>query len=709
LRVLTRRPLGLRAVFEPRRVALVGASEQPGRTGELLWRNLADFRGEVVPVTASAATIGGRRAFPTLGSVDGDIDLAVIAVPAARVPGVLRDAAAKEVPAAVVISGGFAETGGDGRRLQDELVAAARAGGVRVIGPNCFGVQNPELRLNASLAAGRSPAGGGIGLVTQSGAYGMAIHALAGDEQVGFAKLCALGNKADVGDADLLAFLGADPATRTLCFFVESLPDGRAFFEAACAVTPHKPVILAKTGRSPAGRRAAQSHTAGLAGQERAWRAALQHAGVLLARSGLEMLDAARALDQQPVPAGSRVAVITNSGGTGVELADLLADEGLEVPELSAGLQAELGRLLPGFASPRNPVDMTPVWSRFAELYPALVDRLARSGEVDSVVPVLLHRSAADEQVAMGIRDAVARLRRDGCRVPVYVCWVAPRSSRPNADLLQAAGVPCFDWPERTARAVAHATRYGAARDRVRRPPAPPRRTCAALPPGWLDSAAAARVLAGAGIPHTAGRVCATPAEAEAAAAEIGYPVVVKALHDDLLHKARAGGVRLGLTDAAGVRRSGHELLALAPGATLLVQPRLTGIEMLVGGFRDAQFGPFVVLGTGGVLVDVIDDAAIAPAPLDRSDADRLVDRLRGRGLLDGADRGALVGVARAVGDLLASVPEIAELDLNPVFVSAEGAVAVDWRIRVSNSPSQDENAADDSPCHAGERASTSP
>ncbi|MDP9220499.1 MAG: CoA-binding protein, partial [Actinomycetota bacterium] len=454
----------LSALFQPRRVALVGASEQPGRMGELFWRNLTGegsggFPGEVVPVSASSATVFGHTAYPTLRDVPGDIDLAVIVVPAPAVPVVLADAAAKGVLAALVISGGFAETGADGARLQAALVAAARAGGVRVVGPNCFGVQNCDLPLNASMARGLPTGGGGISLVTQSGAYGMAIHGVALDERARFAKVCSTGNKADVGDTDLLTYLGADPSTRTACFFLESLPDGRAFVETAAALTSDKPVLVARTGRSAAGARAAVSHTAALAGSERIWRAAFDRAGVVLARSGLELLDAARALDSQPLPAGNRVAIITNSGGTGVELADLLSDEGLAVPELSAGLQVELRAVLPAFASAANPVDMTPIWRRYVELYPLLVDLLARSGEVDIVLPVLLQRAASEPAVVEAVRDAVVRLRLDSVAVPVYACWVAARADRPNADLLQEAGVPCFEWPERTARAVGHAAR----------------------------------------------------------------------------------------------------------------------------------------------------------------------------------------------------------------------------------------------------------
>ena len=686
------RPAGLAAVFEPRRVALVGASDQPGKMGELFWRNLSAFPGEVVPVTASSARVGGHTAYPTLRDVDGEIDLAVIVVPAPAVPGVLRDAAAKGVRAAVVISGGFAETGPEGARLQDELTTIAREGGVRVVGPNCFGVQNCDLPLNASMAAGEPRGGGGITLATQSGAYGMAIYALGLDERTRFAKVYAAGNKADIADAEVLRYLRADPASRTLCFFLESLPDGRAFYEEARLTTPHKPVIVAKTGRSVAGARAAISHTGALAGRGAVGRAAFAQAGIIEARSGLEMMDVARALDAQPPPAGPRVAIVTNSGGTGVELADLLADEGLEVPELSAGLQRELGGHLPAFASPRNPIDMTPVWTRFAELYPLLVERLARSGEVDAVVPVLLQRSALDERVAVGLRDAVARLRADGVPVPVYVCWVAPRAARPNADLLAEGGVPCFDWPERTARALGHAARYGRARAEVRAPrPAPSRPADGpTLAPGLVDTGAGAALLGAFGVATVESVICGTADAAAEAAAGLGFPAVAKALHPELVHKSDQGGVRVGLVGGDEVRRAATQLLDLAPGGRVLVQRQADGIEVVVGGIRDPHFGPAVMVGLGGVLVELLGDVAFALAPLGPDEARRLLGRLRGFPALAGArgreavDLDALARVVSAVGDLLVAMPEVAELDLNPVLATAAGCVAVDWRVVVS-------------------------
>ena len=564
---------GLAAVFDPRRVALVGASDRAGSVGRLLWDNLADFPGDVLPV-GPAATVGGRPAYPDLRAVPGPVDLAVIVTPAATVPDIIAAAAAKGVAAAVVLSAGFAETGPAGARLQAEAVAAARVGGVRLVGPNCFGVQNADLPLNASISAGPPHGGGGVSIVTQSGSYGMAVHALGRDEGLRVAKVFAAGNKADITDAELLGYLRQDPATRVICLLLESITDAREFYQQACLTTPVKPVIAVVHGRTGAGQRAAVSHTAALATDDAVRDAALRQAGVARVRTGLQALDAARALSGQPLPRGRRVAVVTNSGGTGVELTDLLADEGLEVPELSGPLQDELRALLPGYASPRNPVDMTPAWRLFTTLYPATIEMLARSGEIDVVVPVLLQRSASAE-VAEAVRDAVARLRQDRVPVPVYVCWVAPRSADQNASLLQEAACPCFPWPERTARAVGVAVRCGlraagpapagpapaaakpaaakpaaakpaAAKPAAAKPaaakPAAAKPAAAKpaphIPAGLLAPEAARDLLVSAGIPVVETARCDSPAAAVKAADWLGYPVVAKVAHPALTHRA---------------------------------------------------------------------------------------------------------------------------------------------------------------------------
>jgi acyl-CoA synthetase (NDP forming) len=682
-------------VFNPRRVAVVGASDRPGKMGTTFMRNLAAFAGEVVPVTTSQATVDDRTAYPRLQDIPGGVDLAVLVVPARAVPEVMADAATAGVGAAIVISGGFAEAGPEGAVLQRAAVEAARAGGVRVVGPNCFGVQNCNAGLNASMATGTPPTGGDIALATQSGAYGMAIYTLGLEQDLRFSKVYAAGNKADIGDAEVLEYLGADPESSVLCFFLESLDEGRAFYERARAITPRKPIIVAKTGRTEAGARAATSHTAALAGNAKVWDAAFRQAGVVVARSGLEMVDAAKALDWQPVPAGPRVGIVTNSGGTGVELTDLLAEEGLVVPELTPSLQAHLAMGLPTYASPRNPVDVTPDWARFAELYPRCLETLARSGEVDAVVLVLLQRSALDPAVAQAVVQTAGRLVADGVRVPVYVCWVAPRQAQGNADLLQSARIPCFEWPERTARALGLAERYGQVRARSR-PPAPRAGRPAGLPAlgaGPVSPDAAADLLRAFGVEVAPQALCAGEEDAAAAAARLGYPVVAKVVSERLVHKTEAGGVRLGLADEAAVRAAVRDLLALDAGARVLLQARCSGEEVIVGGFRDPQAGPVVMVGLGGVFVEVLADVAFRLAPIDEEEASEALGSLRGYPVLAGArgrpsvDLGALSTTLAGVSRLLIALPEIAELDLNPVMAAPEGATAVDVRIRTAPPP----------------------
>ncbi|MGI8691593.1 MAG: acetate--CoA ligase family protein [Geodermatophilaceae bacterium] len=682
---------GLNAVFNPRRIALVGASDRPGTMGRLLWDNLKDFPGEVVPISRSA-NIDGTTAYADLADAPGQIDLVVVGVPAERVLDTIRSAAAKRVRAAVVLSAGFAEIGADGGRLQDEVVAAARAGGVRLVGPNCFGVQNCDLPLNASIAPG-APKGddrGGISLVTQSGSYGMAVHALGLDEAMPFAKVYAAGNKSEISDAETLAYLRQDPATRVICLLLESITDPREFFAEACRTTAVKPVIAAVTGRSAAGKRAAVSHTAALASDTAIRDAALAQAGVVRASSGLAMLDAAKLLSAQPLPPGGRVGIVTNSGGLGVELTDLLDIEGLDVPELSPALQERLRELLPSYGSPRNPVDMTPIWSRYAELYPALVDVLARSGEVDIVIPILLARGGSAD-VVDGLAATVSALREDGNAVPVYGCWVTERLRQPQADALQAAGVPCLPWPERTAAAAGVARRCAAVLGRdvpVRRSrPVPPLAPDADL----SDPVQAQEFLAAAGIEVVAATVCTSPEDAVAAARQCGYPAVLKVVHPDLSHKSDVAGVRIGLPDSAAVQRAAQELLGLRPGARVLVQPQASGVEFVVGGVRDPAFGPVLMVGVGGTAVEVLGDVQFAVAPIDVEHAERMLRALRGAALLDGVrgaspvDVAALSALIVAVGDLLVGVPEIAEMDLNPVLATASGVLPVDWRIVTSS------------------------
>ena len=482
------------ALFTPRRVAVVGASASAGKAGALFLRNLtaveAGFAGEVVAIHPSAREILGCPAYPSLKTVPARVDLAIIVTPPTAVPDIIADCGAAGVPVAIVISGGFAETGPRGVELQREVARIAAAHGVRILGPNCFGVINTVSGLNGSLSIGL-PERGGISLLTQSGAYGMAAYSRSVDDGIGFAKIAALGNKIDLNEVELLEFMGRDPETKVIAILLEIDLDGRRLFEAVAAVVMTKPVVVLKTGRHPDARRAAASHTAALSGDAAVIFAALRQAGAHLVEDGLALLDVAASLDRQPPLRGRNIGIITNSGGVGVELTDLLESRGLAVPALSSGLQTTIASQLPSQGSAINPIDVTTDWQRFAAMYGFTVEALMASDEVDAVVPILLQRSALMPEVSDAIIAATEQARERGSLKPIYVCWMAPRAADANREKLQAAKVPCHAWSAATA-AVLAAT--------VSRQPRPPAHVLAwksiPLPEavnhaGWVASAAA--------------------------------------------------------------------------------------------------------------------------------------------------------------------------------------------------------------------------
>ena len=699
--------MSLDCVFNPRRVALVGASPHPGKVGNLLWRNLSSFDGEVIPVTPSAETVGGVAAAASLEEIEGEVDLAVVAVPARAVPDVARAASAKGVGAMAVLAGGFAETGPDGAALQEDLIRAA--GKVRVVGPNCFGVLNPARGLNASLTAPdrEDPAArpGDIALVTQTGAYGMALHTRARDDRIRFGKIFSSGNKADIADHEVVEYLRTDPDTKVICLILESIPAGRELAEVIRNTSPGKPVIVFKTGVSRDGARAARSHTGSLAADQKIYQAAMEQAGALAVHSGLEMLDAAQALSSQPPPGGARAAVITNSGGMGVELTDLLHAAGVETPSLSLPLRETIASRLPPFAAAGNPVDMTPVWPRFAELYPWLLETLARSGEVDLVIPILLERAAADRETLQAVLAAAQRLRDEGVNVPVYGCWAGPRAIRDHADPLQEAGIPCLEWPERTARAAGRAVRYALRKPPPPYSPPPPRPASRPYPPGPLPALPAADLLQEYGVATAPVFLCSSAAEARRALSEIsgiyensgaGEPMVMKTADPGIAHRTEAGGVRTGLRRPEEAEAAFREL-AGEYGATL-AQPQLSGVEMAAGALRDPSFGPVVMAATGGTRLELWEDVVFALAPVGEAEAMGMIEKLRGSRLLAGyrgappADASGFAAAVAAVSRLAADRPDIIEIDLNPVMVNRRGAVAVDWKITVGETNETNES-----------------
>lgn len=443
------------AIFNPRSVALIGASNKEGKMGNVFAKNLAEgFGGIIYPINPSEKEVLGMRAYPDVRSVPGPIDLAVIVIPAKLVPQTMEELSQVGAKAAVVITAGFGEAGPEGKELERKMMEAANKGGVKVVGPNCFGIYNCNIGLNASLGIGTPPKGGDISFLTQSGAYGMAIFTFALDHHMRFAKVMAHGNKAGIDDYEVLEYLGDDDETKVICLFLESVERGREFFEVAKRVTLRKPVVTTKTGRTGGAARAAASHTAAMAGSFTAYEAAFKQAGIIFARNGMELINVAKGLDWQPLPKGGRVGIITNSGGTGVELTDLCEENGLEVPELSQSVQDEISKLIPAYASPRNPIDTTPIWPKFVELYSECIRILYESDEVDIIIPILLQRAALMPEVCRAVADTVNRCLDEGKDKPTYVCWVSTREALRNMDILQKRRVPCYDWPERTARAV---------------------------------------------------------------------------------------------------------------------------------------------------------------------------------------------------------------------------------------------------------------
>jgi len=451
----------IEAVFNPRSLALIGASSEEAKLGYTFARNLTSgYQGRLYFVNPKGGDILGHRAYASINDLPEPIDLAVIVIPAKAVPDAMKELAQKGTKAAVVITAGFGEAGPEGKKLEEEMMKEARKGNIKVIGPNCFGVYNCNIRLNASMGLGMPEGGGDISFLTQSGAYGMAIFTFAMDHSMKFAKVMAHGNKAGIDDYEVIRYFGEDEETKVICLFLESVDKGRKFYEEAKKIALTKPIVATKTGRTAGAKRAAASHTAALAGTFTAYDAAFKQSGIVFARNGMDLISIAKGLDWQPIPLGKRVGIVTNSGGTGVELADLCEESGLVVPEFQEKTQKRIRALIPPYASARNPVDMTPVWPQYEKLYSEIVRIMYESDDVDIIIPVFLHRSALMPEVCVAVAETVNECLAKGMKKPTYACWVSTRDALQNMDLLQKKRVPCFDWPERTARAVAGIVGY---------------------------------------------------------------------------------------------------------------------------------------------------------------------------------------------------------------------------------------------------------
>ena len=685
----------MRAFFEPRAVAVIGANRERGRIGSEILHNLiaGGFAGPIYPIHPAGGDIEGRRAFRRVTDVPGPVDLAVIAVPAAHVGAVVEDCVAKGVTSIVVISAGFSETGAAGRERETALLDTVRAAGMRMVGPNCMGIVNadPAVRLNATFSSVYPPSGS-VAMSTQSGALGLAILDYARTLGIGISTFVSVGNKADVSSNDLIQYWADDDRTRVILLYLESFGNPRKFSQIARRVARHKPIVAVKSGRSRSGARAASSHTGALAASDAIVDALFRQAGVIRTTTLEELFDVAALVAHQPVPRGRRVAIVTNAGGPGILAADACEARGLELPRLSDATVAELRSFLPDAASVGNPVDM--IASAPAAHYERTLAAVLRDDRIDSALAIFIPPVVTDpDAVAHAIRAAATS--RPG--KPVLAIMMSSGRS-PEA----LAPIPVYAFPEAAAGALARAARYGEWLATPETGPAPDlgldmavirRHVDAGLARGggWLTPVEAQDVIAAAGIPIAPGAVAASEDEAVRAADRIGYPVVLKAVGPEIVHKTDVGGVRVGLADGAAVRAAWRDFAArLASLTGVFVQAQVpAGVEMLVGVTDDPVFGPVVACATGGVLAELLQDAAFRICPVTERDAAAMIDELRGARLLRGfrgappADEGALHAVVLRASALAIAAPDIAEMDINPLVVRPDGATAVDVRIRV--------------------------
>ena len=693
----------LRHVLEPASVAVIGASRSLKTVGGRLFGNLleAGFRGRLHPVNASATTIHGVPAFASIGDVPGPIEMAVVAVPAAKVVGVARQCADAGVSALVVISSGFAEADAEGAERQRQLLAVCRESGMRLVGPNCLGVLNtsPSVQLNATFAIPLPPAGS-VGFMSQSGALGISAVAFAAARGLGISTFVSVGNKADISGNDLLQYWEQDPGTKVCLLYLESFGNPRKFARVARRVARLKPIVVVKSGRSPAGSRATSSHTGALiADSDLTVDALFNQAGVIRTDTVAELLDVAALLAGPGPPAGPRVGIVTNAGGPGILCADTLQAGGLEVPAFSKGLRRRLTGFLPGHASSLNPVDMTAAAS--GDQYRQVLEAVAASGEVDAVVAIFIPTMiTAGSDVAEAVRMAA----KAGSPPLLQVFMTA---GDPPQAASAAGSIPTYWFPEEAGRALVHAARYSAWRRQpegtvpvlagIRRQDADAlvaRRLAAGG--GWLEAEELASLLHCYGLPLAEARVARSAREAGRFAAEMGGRVALKAIAKGLLHRTEAGAVRLDLGGGAAVRRAAGEMTArlrsggLDPAGFIVQRMAPAGVEMLVGVVHDSHFGPVVACGAGGTQAELLKDVSVRITPLSDREATGMIRSLQTFPLLDGfrgappARVEALENVLLRVSALVEDHPELAEMDLNPVLVGPEGAVVVDARARIA-------------------------
>ena len=703
-------PHYLNRILSARSIALIGASNQPGSVGSTILQNLLamGFEGELYPVNPKYKKVHGRKSHPSVGAIGRNVDLAIIATPADTIPDIIRECGKADVQGAIVMSAGFGEEGPDGTRLQDRMREAARETGLRIIGPNCLGIMRPSRKINATFSR-NSAIPGQLALVSQSGAICSAILDWAEDQRIGFSLVASLGDAADVDFGDLLDFLALDPETRSILLYVEGIRNARGFMSGLRAAARMKPVIVIKSGRHLEGSRAAMSHTGSLVGADDVFDAALERAGAVRAQTVQQMFSAASILSSGARARGNRLAIVTNAGGPGVMATDRAVELDLAVPEVHADTLKLLDAALPPHWSHGNPVDL--LGDADAARYETALAACLKDPGVDGVLAMLTPQAMTDSDAAAEVVIRSVHGGRDS--KPILACWMGGKQVEKARGRFIAARLPSFITPEASVEAFAYLTAHQRNQRLLLQVPGPlsdrspadvegarmiiegalgeGRRTL-----GTMESKA---VLAAFRIPVTQTVQAHSASEALVAASTLGYPLAMKIASPDITHKSDVGGVRLNITTAESVRKSFQAMMQEAaearPGARLegVTLERMYrshyGRELMVGVLRDLVFGPVVSFGSGGTSVEVLQDRAVALPPLNETIIRGMIGRTRVARLLQRfrhmppVDVAALEQVLLRISEMACELPEVIELDINPLIVDENGLAAVDARIVV--------------------------
>jgi acetyltransferase len=684
---------------------VVGASTNPAKLGHSVLDNIIKYgyQGQVHPVNPTADEILGRTCYPRVTEIPGPVDLAVIVVPNRFVAAVMEDCGEKGVEAAIVITAGFREAGAEGRQMEREVMEIAQRYNIRVVGPNCLGVIDTHSSLNASFAAGM-PDRGKISFMSQSGALCTGILDWAALNGLGFSSFVSLGNKGDLNETDFLEVWRDDSNTNVVMAYLEGVVDGDAFIEAARRLTKIKPFIVVKSGTTSAGSRAVSSHTGTLAGSDTAYDAAFEQAGILRARSVSELFAYSTALAYQPLPAGRRVAIITNAGGPGIMATDACVNDGLELATLSSETVDYLHEVLPPAANHYNPIDV--LGDALSDRYEKALQAALKDPGVDAIIFLLTPQAMTDIETTA---EAVVRISKQHDK-PVLACFMGGKEVAAGNKILGEGQIPFYGFPEDAADALRvmvqqqewinteyeEPIRVDADRERAAMT------VLAAQKAGRLklNEMEARQVVAAYGLPLPESQLAFTADQAAQFAAEIGYPVVMKIISPDILHKSDMGGVVVGIQDEKEAREAYQDILIRArrymPDADIwgvaVQQMVQQGKEIILGVTKDPTFGHMVMFGLGGIYVEVLKDVQFGIAPITPTQAREMITNLRSYPLLAGvrgeeaSDMEAMADCLLRVSQMVTDLPQIVELDINPLFVyeAGKGVMAVDARIVIS-------------------------